>query len=94
MDTADNKGMFFNLKSDDEKDDIDDTNLLYEMSEKGANSLMKDIAIGDAEENYKDFGLEYSIDHQVKEVTVEQEEDNLFDLIDSMYEDEAEDEEE
>ena len=30
----------------------------------------------------------------VKEVTVEQEEDNLFDLIDSMYEDEAEDEEE
>ena len=55
---------------------------------------MKDIAIGDAEENYKDFGLEYSIDHQVKEVTVEQEEDNLFDLIDSMYEDEAEDEEE
>ncbi len=81
----DNKTMFFNLKSEENKSKIDDTNLLYEMSEEGGKSIMDDITFGAAEENYHDFGLEYNIDGKIKDIEVTHG-DNLFDLIDSMYE--------
>jgi len=84
LEPDDNKAMFFNLKSEDKRNDIDDNNLLYEMSDNGADSIMDNITLGAAEENYTDFGLEYNVDGKIKEVA-ELNDNNLFDLIDSMY---------
>lgn len=85
-----NNTMFFNLKSEDVKNKIDEDNLLYDMSKKGENSLMSNVTLESAEENYVDFGLEYSADKQVKNIEEVKDDDNLFNLIDSMYEDEKE----
>jgi hypothetical protein len=85
-----NDGMFFNLKPEEDKNKIDENNLLYDMSKKGENSLMDDTTLESAEENYNDFGLEYSADKKVKDIEEVKDEDNLFNLIDSMYEDEKE----
>jgi len=51
------------------------------------------ITIGDADEYYKDLGLEYNVDYQDNSKNAEtrvqkreeKKDDNLFDLIDSMY---------
>ena len=90
LEPTDNKGMFFNLKTEEAKTDLDDTNLLYEMSENREDLVVDDITIGSAEDNYVDFGLEYSNDRKIKEVAEAKDDDNLFDLIDSMYENKEE----
>ncbi len=90
LELDDNKGMFFNLKGEDQEEKVDDTNLLYDMSEKGEDSIVDDITLGAAEDNYTDFGLEYSADRKIKDVVDDTEDDNLFNLIDSMYEEKEE----
>lgn len=104
--------------SNDESD-----NLLVDLSEDNEKPHVSEVTMGDAEEYYKDLGLEYNIDYKDsskekatgRRVTEDYDEeekktesikskdnstkeeqpstdpasdDNLFDLIDSMYEDE------
>jgi hypothetical protein len=90
------------------KEEIEEDNLLYDMTSDNSKPMVDQVTIADAEEYFEDLGLEYNIDYkdnryekatgrrvnQHKEEnndTLEETdanlEDNLFDLIDSMYED-------
>lgn len=81
----DNDTMFFNLKSNDNQKPVEEDNLLYDMSQKGEDLIMEDIMLENVEANCIDLGLETPDDK--KKVTTA-DEDNLFELIDSMYEEE------
>ena len=113
-DVKEEKESVFNDESD---------NLLVDLSEDNEKPHVSEVTMGDAEEYYKDLGLEYNIDYKDsskekatgRRVTEDYDEeekkteslkskdnstkeeqtatdpasdDNLFDLIDSMYEDE------
>ena len=94
---------------------LNEDNLLVDLSDNDEKPSVADVTVGDAEEYFRDLGLEYNIDYkdsskekatgrrvtedynEEKKVAInstKQEEDvattddNLFDLIDSMYEDE------
>lgn len=90
----------------EEKDKVNDDNLLYDLSEDSSPSV-KVVTVGDAEEYYSDLGLEYNVDYKVEKETKVKDDgrgdtpsrrfsninnseqsdtSNLFDLIDSMYE--------
>ena len=95
----------------------DDDNLLVDLSRNDEKPSISDVTMGDAEEYFRDLGLEYNIDYKdsskeratgrrvtedyneekgskIKDETEDistnepAADDNLFDLIDSMYEDE------
>lgn len=99
----------------------DDDNLLVDLSSDDEKPRVSEVTMGDAEEYFRDLGLEYNIDYKdsskekatgrrvtedydekektatVNKPTPKEEsemsvnpatDDNLFDLIDSMYEDE------
>ena len=83
-----NKGMFFNLK-DKQEQVVDENNLLYEMSNKEEQPIAEDVTMEAAENNYTDFGLEYSAEKKTKDIT-EPLDDDLFNLVDSMYEEKEE----
>lgn len=106
----------------------DEDNLLVDLSGDDEKPSVSEITMGDAEEYFRDLGLEYNIDYKdsskekatgrrvtedydekekvstTKELEKEKvststessvpTDDNLFDLIDSMYEDEEEEEKE
>ena len=76
--------------------------LLYDLSDEKSPTV-KTVTVGDAEEYFNDLGLEYNVDYKVEKEEpqeekpkhtrvekLEEDEDdkNLFDLIDAMYEDE------
>ena len=106
-------------KTEDKSDDSD--NLLVDLSKDDEKPTVSEVTMGDAEEYFRDLGLEYNIDYKDsskekatgRRVTEDYDEkekvatankptpkeesetsvnpatdDNLFDLIDSMYEDE------
>ncbi len=104
---------------EEEKEEvIDDDNLLVDLSDTSSKPEVSQVTVGDAEEYFRDLGLEYNIDYkdsskeratgrrsdhtkELEEVSQKEEsetyrettsdlstDDNLFDLIDSMYEDE------
>ena len=110
-------------KTEDKSDDSD--NLLVDLSKDDEKPTVSEVTMGDAEEYFRDLGLEYNIDYKdsskekatgrrvtedyneekkIADVSTEKEkepakeeasttptaDDNLFDLIDSMYEDEEE----
>lgn len=66
--------------------------------------VVTNVTVGDAEEYFNDLGLEYNVDYKDNkkekatgrrseknsEISAEESEDSLFDLIDSMYKDEEE----
>ncbi|MDD4035718.1 MAG: hypothetical protein PHS45_00075 [Bacilli bacterium] len=85
----DNKGMFFNLQSENNNEKIDESNLLFDMSEKEEELTVQELIINDIEDDF--------IDHHEEEKEEPTESlkintgDNLFDLIDSMYEKEGND---
>ena len=102
----------------EEKVSLEDDNLLVDLSRDDEKRSVSDVTMGDAQEYFRDLGLEYNIDYKdsskekatgrrVTEDYNEEEkvstikdskedvattepvaDDNLFDLIDSMYEDE------
>ncbi|HIR48701.1 MAG TPA: hypothetical protein IAB35_01850 [Candidatus Faecimonas gallistercoris] len=106
---------------EDENNNIETDNLLVDLSNDEEKPKVSEVTVGDAEEYFKDLGLEYNIDYKdsskekatgrrVTEDYNEEEkvasatanttndladksndpttDDNLFDLIDSMYEEE------
>ena len=106
---------------EDENNNIETDNLLVDLSNDEEKPKVSEVTVGDAEEYFKDWGLEYNIDYKdsskekatgrrVTEDYNEEEkvasatanttndladksndpttDDNLFDLIDSMYEEE------
>ena len=75
---------------------------LYDLNDSD-NPVVTNVTMGDAEEYFNDLGLEYNVDYKDhgKEVATgrrseknkkekEEKEDSLFDLIDSMYQDQEE----
>lgn len=88
----------------EEKYDIDDSSKLYDLNNDSP--AVQKVTVGDAEEYFNDLGLEYNIDYKdtsLEKATgrrsekIEKDidddttlENNLFDLIDSMYEDKEE----
>lgn len=75
--------------------------LLYDLNEEESPTV-KEVTVGDAEEYFNDLGLEYNVDYKVEKnednnkvkeenkINIEgsnEDDKNLFDLIDSMYED-------
>lgn len=68
--------------------------------------VVSNVTVGDAEEYFNDLGLEYNVDYtddkkeratgrrseKNKEISAEESEDSLFDLIDSMYKEDEEEE--
>ena len=112
----------------DEKEEIEEnSNLLVDLSDDSEKPRVSEVTMGDAEEYFRDLGLEYNIDYKdsskekatgrrvtesydedekvATAITKESDQsvestkdpasdDNLFDLIDSMYEDEEEKEKE
>lgn len=121
---ADIDGKNDSIVEEDIKEEFDDSdNLLVDLSGDDEKPRVSEVTVGDAEEYFRDLGLEYNIDYkdsskekatgrrvdkdydegEIKnepvadnEVDSEKEktstdpttDDNLFDLIDSMYEDE------
>lgn len=89
LEEDDNKGMFFNLQSENNTEKIDESNLLFDMSEKEEELTVQELIINDIEDDF--------IDHHEEEKEEPTESlkintgDNLFDLIDSMYEKEGND---
>lgn len=88
-------------------EEIEEDNLLYDMTGDNSKPMVDQVTIADAEEYFEDLGLEYNIDYkdtryekatgrrvnhisEEKQNSVEEEEtnleDNLFEIIDSMYE--------
>ncbi len=88
--------------------EVEEDNLLYDMTSDHSKPMVDQVTIADAEEYFQDLGLEYNIDYKDaryekatgRRSNVQQEEtkstdvsedanleDNLFDLIDSMYKD-------
>ena len=78
---------------------------IYDLND-AEHPVVSSVTVGDAEEYFNDLGLEYNVDYKDnqkekasgrrsdknKELSAEESEDSLFDLIDSMYkEDEEED---
>lgn len=107
------------------EEEVEDTdNLLVDLSNDAEKPKVSSVTVGDAEEYFRDLGLEYNIDYKdsskekatgrrvdkdynedvdnddtamneevdnkEKTVTESPADDNLFDLIDSMYEEEKE----
>jgi len=75
---------------------------LYDLNDTN-NPVVTNVTVGDAEEYFNDLGLEYNVDYKDhgKEIATgrrsnknlekkEEKEDSLFDLIDSMYQDQEE----
>ncbi len=118
---ADIDGMNSDLEKKQEPRDEDNENLLVDLSSDDEKPRVSEVTMGDAEEYFRDLGLEYNIDYKDsskekvtgRRVTEDYDEkekvvtankstpkeesetsvnpatdDNLFDLIDSMYEDE------
>lgn len=121
---ADIDGKSESVLEDNIKEEFDDSdNLLVDLSSDDDKPRVSEVTVGDAEEYFRDLGLEYNIDYKdsskekatgrrvnkdyaeedVKNESVAGSEvdsgkekaaidqttdDNLFDLIDSMYEDE------
>lgn len=75
----------------------EENDLLYDLSEEEPS--VKEVTVGDAEEYFNDLGLEYNVDYKVEEKRTHKKEEkteeenledtssDLFDLINSMYED-------
>lgn len=94
LENDDNRGMFFNLKSEKKEKPIDEDNLLYDMSEKNEDIIVENISATTKPESYLDFGLEYNIESSTdKDFSNKDKDDSLFDLIDSMYNDSNDEEE-
>lgn len=94
------------MESSREEVELEEDNLLYDMTRDNSKPMVDQVTIADAEEYFEDLGLEYNIDYkdtryekatgrrvnhisEEKENSVEEEtnlEDNLFEIIDSMYE--------
>ena len=120
---ADIDGKSSSYVEKDVKEELDDAdNLLVDLSSDDEKPRVSEVTVGDAEEYFRDLGLEYNIDYKDsgkekatgRRVTEDYDEeekrqeaekkpettqkdtpslnpatdDNLFDLIDSMYEDE------
>lgn len=122
---ADIDGKSSSYVEKDVKEELDDAdNLLVDLSSDDEKPRVSEVTVGDAEEYFRDLGLEYNIDYKDsskekatgrranrdyddadepkheqnidKEVETKKEktstdpttDDNLFDLIDSMYEEE------
>ena len=76
---------------------------LYDLNDND-HPVVSNVTMGDAEEYFNDLGLEYNVDYKEKkvekvtgrrsdkkvDVPEEKNEDSLFDLIDSMYQDSEE----
>ena len=89
-------------------EEVEEDNLLYDMTTDNSKPIVDQVTIADAEEYFEDLGLEYNIDYKDsryeratgrRSVNTKEDineavdlsedanlEDNLFDLIDSMYE--------
>ena len=84
---------------------IEEETTLYDLTDD-ASPVVNSVTVGDAEEYFNDLGLEYNVDYKdhskekatgrrsdkVKNENMQEVEDSLFDLIDSMYEDSEEEE--
>lgn len=90
LDEEDNKGMFFNLKEEEAK--IDESNLLFDMSETAEQPneeelTVQEFSVDDLETDFIETEEEEKEEKEFKLNPT----DNLFDLIDSMYETEEDD---
>lgn len=90
LEDEDNKGMFFNLKSADNEEEIDESNLLFDMSEPEGELTVKELIVDDIEDDFTDFIEEAESEKEDKELKINPNE-GLFDLIDSMYDVEGDD---
>ena len=92
-------------KNEPKEEKTEKKDLVYDLNEEESPTV-KEVTVGDAEEYFQDLGLEYNVDYKVEKNVKEEKEEpkkvvnddteeseddkNLFDLIDSMYEDEDE----
>lgn len=98
LEESDSKNV--STKSTINSKDYEKEEALYDLSDND-NPVVSNVTIGDAEEYYKDLGLEYNVDYKENksekasgrrsQKNVDKSpEDSLFDLIDSMYQDSEE----
>lgn len=105
---SDSSSMFYNLKDNKINEDLEDVEVEIEtdleedsgldlLDDLTAEINISDITLEQAEENYKDLNISYDVDkNKSSNEGVNDEDknkDNLFDLIDSMYETDGEKEE-
>jgi hypothetical protein len=99
---SDNSSMFYNLKDEEsEEKEIeieefkeDNKDLLEDLTKE---IIIEDVTLEEAESNYKELNISYDSEKSRLAINKSDEDidkDNLFDLIDSMYESEGEENDE
>lgn len=104
---SDNDSMFYNLNDNKVEEPKEKMEIEVSIEDNGLDLLdelsseieTEDITLEQAEENYRDLNISYDIDKNKIEDNIQKNtddnsnKDNLFDLIDSMYESEGDKEE-